>query len=568
MDSSQNKARVHDPQHLVLGPSQRLNRRLSPIKIDKDLQTVQPKLKPLLQSNDLLPRARSQQDSPLLRPGLVATTSAASRSSTLLTSPLDEVPERLWNRVLRTSSATEITNPYLSIDDITSTRLSLDEHAILSSPLDSPSRFGTSRRVNSMQKAFGDGFKSLRRKIKGFPSSIFPNASSGPPALLATDFIQQRSYSPAPHPPETCMSGALFPEHEEKEIPGLILDSGNGRSEPEVNQAESSKICSTMEREALTENPIASGTLEPSSARPLPPLPCPSDRQLSFLNSVPPTATQTHPVERGSLLNRSQSVTASARQKPNRYAAVEGAEDFRTRPPFNQHWRTRSFAADVPYKPIRPLGPYPRPPSRPNTACSSSRTLYRHVQDPRREVLYMDCSDCNPDFIWKNGQLCRRPSFSSAVPRSPRRLTFPGRGDNHHLRPITRCPKIFAGRGDLPGCMKIALYYPDSLERKAAQGLVTATPSFAVPPRDLVPASTPPANPRSYEIPISDYSRASIDGQASLRSWLEKEELMDDPLILGDDVAGQSNVDERRISRAFSARSLFRRNTKSEKKRV
>lgn len=223
MESSPPKARIRDPQPQALGPSQLLNRRFSPVKRnDQNLQTVQPKSNPLLLSNEPLPRARSQQDSPLLYPGLVTTPSAASRASTLVTSPLDEVPERLWDRVLRTSSATEITNPYLSIDDITSTRLSLDEHAILSSPLNSPSRFGASSRVSSMQKAVGDGFKSLRRKIKRFPGSIFPNASRGPPALPATDCVRPHSILTGPHPPETYMSGALFPEHEEREIPGLV----------------------------------------------------------------------------------------------------------------------------------------------------------------------------------------------------------------------------------------------------------------------------------------------------------------------------------------------------------
>lgn len=233
---------------------------------------------------------------------------------------------------------------------------------------------------------------------------------------------------------------------------------------------------------------------------------------------------------------------------------MEGVEDFRTRPPFNQHWRTRSSVANPPYNSIRPLGQHPRPPPRPNTAFLRTRTLNHHAQDPRREGLYMDCSDCNPDFIWKNGQLCRRPSFSSTVPRSPIRRTFPGRGDNHHLRPITRSPKILAGKGDLPGCKKVALYYPDSLERKGTHGLAIAAPSIAIDACDLVPASTPPANPRSYEIPISDYSRASIDGQASLRSWLEKEELMEEPVIFGDG----ADVGGRRVSRAFSTRFLFR----------
>jgi len=225
-DAFPTKARTRYPQPQASGPlapSQFANRRLSPIRgNDQDPQTVQSKSNTPLPPKDLLPRARSQQDSPLIRRGLVATPSAASRASTLVTSPLDEVPERLWDRVLRTSSATETTNPYLSIDDITSTRLSLDEHAILSSPLNSPNRFGASRRVSSMQKAVGNGLKSLGRKIKRLPGSIFPNASKGPPSLPTADSIRPRSMFPDSHPPETFMSGALFPENKGNEIPGLV----------------------------------------------------------------------------------------------------------------------------------------------------------------------------------------------------------------------------------------------------------------------------------------------------------------------------------------------------------
>jgi len=233
---------------------------------------------------------------------------------------------------------------------------------------------------------------------------------------------------------------------------------------------------------------------------------------------------------------------------------MQGAEDFRARAPFNQHWRTNLPAANPSSNPIRPQAPRTPLFPRPNTAFADSYTPY-HARDPRREVLHMDCSGSNPDYIWSNNQLCRHPSFSATVPRTAIQRTFPARGVNPHLlQPITRLPKITDGKGDLPGYTKLAMYNPDSFERRGASGLAVAAPSTATETRDLLPASTPPVNPRSYEIPIPDYPRASIDGQASLRSWLEKQELMDEPELLGDG----TDASEQRVSRAFSARSLFR----------
>jgi hypothetical protein len=223
MHSPPKKAGTRNPQPRALAPSQLLNCRLSPVGRDgQDHDPVKPRLNPLLQPNPPLPRASSDRNSPLLGPGtLVTTPSAASRASTLVSSPLDNVPERLWNRVLRTSSATT-TVPHLSIDDITSTRLSLDEHAILYSSPNSTSRNGTSRRANSVQKAFGDGFKSLRKKIKRFPGSIFLNASRGPPASLPTNSVQQGSVSTDPHSSPAGIDGALTPGHAKEENLELV----------------------------------------------------------------------------------------------------------------------------------------------------------------------------------------------------------------------------------------------------------------------------------------------------------------------------------------------------------
>lgn len=224
---------------------------------------------------------------------------------------------------------------------------------------------------------------------------------------------------------------------------------------------------------------------------------------------------------------------------------MESVEDSQGRTSFDQN---RRFSSSGPYaqnESVGGFGQHARPASRPSTAFVPSRTFPHHAQDPRREVLYMDCPQPNPDFIWKNQHLCRRPSFSSAVRSSPRRLTGRGRGDNYALKPITRSPKIHLGKGDIPGYKKVPVYDPDSIERKQDYESTNTGRWVA---GDLLTASMPQPNPRSYDAVISDHSCASIEGQISIRSWWEKEELLPRPAKQDQ----QDQQDHGRLSRPFS----------------
>jgi hypothetical protein len=247
------------------------------------------------------------------------------------------------------------------------------------------------------------------------------------------------------------------------------------------------------------------------------------------------------------LLHRSKSLAASSRQTPKRYSSVESVDDFRGHASFNQNRRFSSSGPYVQYDPMGGFGQHARPASRPGTAFMPSRTFPHHVQDPRREFLYMDCPDHNPDFIWKNPHLCRRPSFSSAVHSSPRRLSGRGRGDSYALKPITRSPKIHLGKGDIPGYQKVPVYGPDSIERKQDNEPTSTARSIPMAVGDLLTASTPQPNPRSYDAVISDHSHASIEGQVSIRSWWEKEELLQ-----GSSEQEYGTFDGGRFSRPFS----------------
>ena len=194
------------------------------------------------------------------------------------------------------------------------------------------------------------------------------------------------------------------------------------------------------------------------------------------------------------------------------------------------------------------FGQHARPASRPSTAFVPSHTLpYHPHQDPRREVLYMDSPYRNPDFIWKNQNLCRRPSFSSDVPSSPGRLSGRGRVDNSALKPITRSPRIHPGRGDMPGYKKMPLYGPDIIERKQNNEPTNTARSIAMAAGDLLTASTSQPNPKPYDAVSSDHSRASLEGQVSIRSWWEKEDVLQ-----GSSEQYFGNFDGGRFSQPFS----------------
>lgn len=175
----------------------------------------------------------------------------------------------------------------------------------------------------------------------------------------------------------------------------------------------------------------------------------------------------------------------------------------------------------------------------------------------------MDAPSLNPDLFWNNPRLFRRRSFSSDGPPRARRPSF------RAFNPVFRYPPIHQGAGEIPGYTKVGYYGPDSIQRKpvhqCGSNCVQREEGYTFGPdcfgrevgplkptcvSDLVIASLP-SPPRAYDAVLSDYPRASIDGQASIRSQFEKDELMEEP---------ESNLDSfstGRLSRALS--TVFRR---------
>ncbi|KAK5047722.1 hypothetical protein LTR84_006387 [Exophiala bonariae] len=427
-----------------------------------------------------LPRIISDPTPPVPQlTALTATPPALSRASTLPSSPLDEVPERLWDRVLRTSGsrATETNNPNLSLEEIISTRLSLDEHRFLSPKIysSSPPHIPHTATMG-VQKVFKNGVKSLKKKVRRIRRSIFSKnsrVSRASPATVVTPATE----------------GAV----------------------------------SNTSRFSLTEWLSNQQSNPPPAIAPEVPEPFPTYPQDRWLRSA-------EHLRMANLVRvtNARPISAFPQQITSDFIhlQLQGAID-----------------GDI------------------------SRAPQRHTQQPitevaRRGLYYMDAPSQNPDLFWNNRNMFRRRSFSSDDPPRARirRLSF-WRARN----PVFRYPSIHQGAGEIPGYTKVAYYSPCSIEQKpehlCGETCIPQEEGYEFGPdclgssksrpkptcvSDLVTASLP-SPPRAYDAVLSDYSRASLDGQASIRSQFERDELMEEPV---------DSFSTGRLSRALS--TVFR----------
>lgn len=106
-----------------------------------------------------------------------STESESTSSQSLPLLPLDNIPTRLHARFPRFSTTTELSQPDLSIEDVTSTRISVDEHGIVAVPYNDelsyvktklPGRFHrTIRKAISHQTMF---LRKARVGVRRMPS--------------------------------------------------------------------------------------------------------------------------------------------------------------------------------------------------------------------------------------------------------------------------------------------------------------------------------------------------------------------------------------------------------------
>lgn len=220
--------------------------------------------------------------------------------------------------------------------------------------------------------------------------------------------------------------------------------------------------------------------------------------------------------------SRPQTVFVPSRRISRRHSFDE-AEDILRHTTSCQELR---FSLSLPAAeriPMTSFAPQASPVSRP-TSAPLSRPTNRHSQPvPRRRVFYMDCPKPNRELYWVNPRMLNHRSFSSDVPRSPNR-----RAASYIRQPILNFPVIRRGAGEIPDCTKVGYYGPDRIERKQDPCSTNDDHPTATRVGDLCTA-TMPSPPRAYDAVLFDYPRASIDSQISPRSWLEKEELMEEP---------------------------------------
>lgn len=138
-----------------------------------------------------LKRATTSHHAFARRPSALSTReSSMSRASSLAPSPLDDIPEALWDRtLLRTTSAIESRPVDFSIEEITDTRMSLDDQAMLGL-LQRCKRRPNHQQPSVMQRAFcgiwggtSDRFKSMKKRVRDFPRGIFTRTQSAPCTL-------------------------------------------------------------------------------------------------------------------------------------------------------------------------------------------------------------------------------------------------------------------------------------------------------------------------------------------------------------------------------------------------
>ena len=150
-----------------------------------------------------------------------ATNSVASRASSVHTNGLDDIPEERWARIasIRTANTPEISNPDLSIEEITSTKLSLDDQAILADLPNETSRkeaqfrqFFAKTTIDNKSQENENRFKKMTRKIKKIPSGLFNRRDRHPRETSASITTQaiQATLIPEPALPPLDLTTELY----------------------------------------------------------------------------------------------------------------------------------------------------------------------------------------------------------------------------------------------------------------------------------------------------------------------------------------------------------------------
>ncbi|OQV06336.1 hypothetical protein CLAIMM_10916 [Cladophialophora immunda] len=497
---------------------------------------------------------------PPVRPVLSARASITSRTSSIPTTPLDDIPEKLWPRVLRATTATETTNPDLSIDEITSTRLSLDDQAILTNiPREGSRREAQSRKL-IMKVAIGgiwgennDRLKKMTKRLKKIPNGLFTRKERGSLETLApptshSQPVPEPSLPPLELTTELCVQNTSTSSNveacdESRSNPPLmdyeckLKESGSG-------QDEMAKISSLI-RKDIHEVTSKDRMLPPSFSGNPERLPRHFTQHPTYAYAASSSTVNSIHVAEDRLLHGPRSLKAFSRHGVTRTSSIGSVEEMRSHAFGNRRvGRPSLSSASGRHNSAPSISRTSQSTSRPVTHAGSISSLSATIAPPRRPVVYMDAPSSFSEFVWDGCDSKKRPSASLTARPVSKGASIRSSQDAHGSPSLNLAPEVEMGLGELPGYNKVPLYVPRRIELAEPSEISPLDEAAGQKQRFFFHSKLKNSNPT-----VSDVSFASLQGQTSIRSHLEREAVVQEQESESETRPSMSGCEK--LSRAF-----------------
>ncbi|KAJ9638115.1 hypothetical protein H2204_004426 [Knufia peltigerae] len=479
------------------------------------------------------------------RPSLRARDSVTSRASSVPSTPLDDIPRPLWDRTfIRTAITPEATNPDLSIEEITSTKLSLDDEEFLTSLPNSENNKQAKLRRSCGRKGIMDLFednsgrwKKMRRTLRKIPNDLFARKSRPSTPATGQISLDRPTTNESVLPEADLLTEAFVPQPaksvdkglEEKTVEPLVQLDYDGKPKEAISRSEEIIQISSRIREELKDSSrVQSGagnSMQPPAHFKGPFLNCTAHKSSSKGRIaekrcyVQPALPPNFPPPRPRLTDlRTTSGSGSGSGEEARHYT------------FSTHRASRPSSSNVSVgqKSAQTIGRTSRPSSRPGTTSESNQSI-SGITAVQRPLVFMDGEVAPSEILWDHGPVTQRPSTSSTTrPASnagSRTITQNG------AEPWTALsPEIEIGR-DIPNWIKIPIFVPRRIEAKetcraaklhgSARGAAPLSPAAE---EDNVKGFQAELN--LSDTAISDFSFGSLQVQTSNQSFLERQAML------------------------------------------
>ncbi|OAP56159.1 hypothetical protein AYL99_09338 [Fonsecaea erecta] len=405
---------------------------------------------------------------PPFRPALSARASITSRTSSIPSTPLDEIPEKLWPRVLRTTTATETSNPELSIEEITSTRLSLDDQAILTSLPGEGSRKEARSRKFVMRMAFGgilgennDRFKKMTQRLKKIPNGFFTRKERES-LETSSDSSSHSQHVSRPSLPQLDLTADICVQDPcassngedcgEGKANAPLMDYDCKLKESDSCLEEMAKISSLIRRD-LHEVTIKD-SITPSSGSGNPQrLPRHFTHAPTYTYAASTSTVNSIHVAEDRLLHGPRSLKAFSRQGLTRASSIGSVEEMRSHAFGSRRVSRPSLSSGSARHNSAPsIGRTSQSTSRPVTHAGSISSVSATIVPPRRPVVYMDAPSSSSEVIWNGHDSKKRPSASSTARPVSKGASVRSSQEDHASLSSNVAPEVELGLGELPGC--------------------------------------------------------------------------------------------------------------------